>query len=204
MHTCCPTSKTHQASHLQARAHGICPGCQIQFCIKLMFSMQSACCCIMFHITCSVKPAQTCPACRHQCNHLLNILALMAAFYRAANGSGGGVYLAANGATLSNITDTEFNSNTAGADGGALNVTGGATVLTLNTFVANSAAGMGGAVAYSKECFVAGKRGVVVLSIFMPEALPHHATRPCDCISWRSKHSTACKAQHVTACHSTS
>ena len=152
-HTCCPTSKTHKASPLQAP--GICPGCHIHFCIKLMSSMQSVFCCI----TCSVKPAQTCSACTHQCNHLLNIYALMAGFYRAANGSGGGIYLAANGATLSNITNTEFNSNTAGADGGGLNVTGGATVLTRNIFVANSAAGRGGAVAYTKQCFASGKKG---------------------------------------------
>ncbi len=79
--------------------------------------------------------------------------------YRAANGSGGGVYLAANGATLSNITDTEFNANTAGAGGGGLNVTGGATVLTGNIFVENSAAGLGGAVAYTKQCFFAGNLG---------------------------------------------
>ncbi|KAL0044285.1 hypothetical protein WJX82_009350 [Trebouxia sp. C0006] len=75
---------------------------------------------------------------------------------KATNGSGGGVYLAANGATLSNITHTEFNSNTAGADEGGLNVTGGATVLTGNIFIGNSAAGLGGAVAYTKQCFFAG------------------------------------------------
>jgi len=88
---------------------------------------------------------------------LLTISALIAGIYRATNGSGGGVYLAANGATLSNITHTEFNSNTAGADGGGLNVTGGATVLTGNIFIGNSAAGLGGAVAYTKQCFFAGK-----------------------------------------------
>ena len=111
----------------------------------------------------------------------------------AKSGSGGGVYLAANGATLSNISDSEFTSNSAGEDGGGLNVTGGATVLTGNTFVGNHAGRQGGAVAYDKQCFTAGTVGALVL--FHRNASV--SAMPCSKTLHHSGSASACKAHHA-------
>ncbi|KAL0046542.1 hypothetical protein WJX82_003308 [Trebouxia sp. C0006] len=64
----------------------------------------------------------------------------------SAGGNGGGLALVANGATWTSITSSNLSFNHAALDGGAFNVTGGATVLVNNSFVGNYVEGRGGAI----------------------------------------------------------
>lgn len=74
-------------------------------------------------------------------------------FSCSAGGNGGGLALAANGATWTTITSSNLSYNQAALDGGAFNVTGGATVLANNSFIGNHVDGRGGAISYAHECF---------------------------------------------------
>ncbi|DBA90089.1 TPA: hypothetical protein ACH3X1_003408 [Trebouxia sp. C0004] len=82
----------------------------------------------------------------------------------SAGANGGALVISGNGYTLSNISESTFASNTAAqtestpstegaADGGAVSISGGASLVSHNRFWNNSAAGHGGAVAYEDDCF---------------------------------------------------
>lgn len=74
-------------------------------------------------------------------------------FSCSAGGNGGGLALIANGATWTSITSSNLSFNQAALDGGAFNVTGGATVLVNNSLVGNHVEGRGGAISYAHQCF---------------------------------------------------
>ena len=82
-----------------------------------------------------------------------NAISTSNAFSCSAEGNGGGLALVANGATLTSITYSNLSFNHAALDGGALNVTGGATVLVNNSLVGNHVEGRGGAISYAHQCF---------------------------------------------------
>ncbi len=75
-------------------------------------------------------------------------------FVCSAEGNGGGLASVVNGATWTSIiiTSSNLSFNHAALDGGAFNVTGGATILVNNSLVGNHVEGRGGAISYAHQC----------------------------------------------------
>jgi len=113
--------------------------------------------------------------------------------------------LVANGATWTSLTSSNLSFNHAALDGGAFNVTGGATVLVNNSLVGNRVEGRGGAISYAHQCFApseflrSSKSTQVCLFVSMLVLYPHGLAWP-TCHQYLHQYLLCSKTVH-SICH---